>query len=639
MTIRQKTIEVPFETNTANLATNTTLGTATRHDFAAVTVYIPETTSRTFRSVVVQVSFRDVFTTALDVTAWRIGIKLAAVAFTDTDVTQTLTNTGDHSSHMFYVDVTSYFTSNFGSGASQTSQVGVAVASSGASNITNITAKLIITYDYDDSGQDTRVKTIRIPLDSPTAVLTNTLTEIGTNQVPDLDALLPEASKTYRHIWFEIYANDAGGATTDFNLELALDAEGASTRAVMEQAQNTAVFYYDIWVRNDLDTTAAHAFKARSTLTSRFSGFGILLCVTYEYSHTSSSTLFNSLLLPFSTEPGWVPQSSGTNNFKNFTIWIEEPTTITLVQSGAMFLFTNPAGTTINVLFGAQTTRAYVLTAGSAQAGSNAFSHRFDSGSAGGSALTPARGENTLSLNWYSSADAASFGGMIYFNYTSGKATNGDGTHNHSVMFFLQSVDHAGGRFKDSSSLAPNLPEAAYWVNWLGFILNQAAPYSTSDSCGLQASRESGEGPADGWEDIGMVSIHAESEMSSYLVAFSTDVFKKNPGDPDAKKLALETARTWRAWSSQGTARHSFYMWYTYHVITQTRSHTLGGYAGDGSGITAVAHRLSNHQPVATAVSAAGGGYSFTWYDDTEALYETAREDADHVGRSDNLTS
>jgi hypothetical protein len=158
MTIRQKTVEFPFVTNTASLATNTTLGTATRHDFAAITVYLPEATSRTFRSVVVQVTIRDVFTTITDVTAWRIGIKLGAVAFSDTDVTQTLTNAGDHASFTFHLDVTSYFTSNFGSGASQTSQVGVAFATAAASNVTNITAKLIVTYDYDDSGQDTRVK-------------------------------------------------------------------------------------------------------------------------------------------------------------------------------------------------------------------------------------------------------------------------------------------------------------------------------------------------------------------------------------------------------------------------------------------------------------------------------------------------
>jgi hypothetical protein len=469
-------------------------------------------------------------------------------------------------------------------------------------------------------------------------VLTDTLTEIGTNQVPDLDDLLPEASKTYRHIWFEIYSNDAGNATTDFNLELALDAEGASSRAVMEQAQNTAVFYYDIWVRNDLDTTAAHAFKARSTLTSRFSGFGVLLCVTYEYSHTSSSTLMNSVVLPFSTDHGWVPQSSGTNNRMDYEFWVEEPTTITLKQSGAVFLFTMPAGVTINVAFGGQTTRAYVITQGSAQCGMNAFSHRFDSGSAGGSGLSIARGLNTLRLDYYSSADAASFTGLIYLNYTSGKATNGDGTHNHSVMFFLQSADHAASRFRDSASLAPNLPESAYWLNWLGLMMFQTSAFSTSDSTGFQAARGSGEGPEDGWEELGVVSVHNEAEIATHWICFSTQAFKKNPGDPDTKKLAFETARVWRAWSSQ-SARFSFLLWYTYHAITQTRSHTVGGYSGDGSGITAVAHRTTNHQPVATAVSSAGGGYSFTWYDDTEALYETAREDSTHVGRSDNLTS
>lgn len=639
MTIRQKTVEFPFVTNTANLATNTTLGTATRHDFAAITVYLPENTSRTFRSVLVQVTVRDAFTTVTDVTGFRIGIKLAAVAFTDTDVTQTFTNTGDHGSYIFTLDVTSYFTTNFGSGTSQTSQVGVAFSTAAASNVTNITAKLIVTYDYDDSGQDTRVKTVRIPLDGPTAILTNTLTEIGTNQVPNLDSFLPEASKTYRHMWFEIYANDAGNATTDFNLALSLDAEGESTRAVMEQASNTAVFYFDIWVRNDMTTNATHAFKARSTVTSRFSGFGIVLCVTYEYSHSSSSTLINSLLLPFCADPAWIPQSSGTNNTLQRDIWIEEPTTITLVQSGALLIFSNPAGVTINFGVGGQTTRAYVITSGSAQAGMNAVTHRFDSGGAAGSGLSIARGKNTLELNYYSSADVAGLCGVWYLNYTSGKATNGDGTHNHSVMFNLQTLDHAGARFKDSASLAPNLPESEYWINWVGLIAAQAAPYSTSDSAGAQAERKTGEGAEDGWEDLGMISLHCESEMSSHLLAFDARTFKHHPGDPDVTRLDLETARLWRAWSSQTTCRHAFFLWYTYHVITHSRSHTVGGYAGTGSGLTVHAIRSSDMKHVDSIVTGSSGAYSFTWYDDTDALIEICREDSTHVGRSDNLTS
>jgi hypothetical protein len=398
MTVRQKTVEYPFVTLVTDLATNTTLGTATRHDFAAITLDIPENSSRTFRSVIVQVTVRDRFAVVTNITAWRIGIKLAAVAFTDTDVTQTLTNSGDHMSFVFHTDVTSYFTTNFGSGASQTCQVGVAFATAAANTVQSVTAKLIVTYDYDDSGQDTRVKTVRIPLDGPLALLTATLAEIGTNQVPNLDSFLPESTKSYKHIWFESSFNDAGNATTDFNLALALDAEAESVRGTLEQALNTAVWGFDIWVRNDMTTNATHAFKARSSLISRFSGIGFVLCVTYTYSHTSSSTFINSLIFPFFAEPGFMPQSSGTNNRVSQEFWIEEPTTITLVQSGALFHYTSQGGQTINVAFGSQTTRAYVITAGSAQAGGGSFSHRFDSGSAGGSGISLARGKRRYRL-------------------------------------------------------------------------------------------------------------------------------------------------------------------------------------------------------------------------------------------------
>jgi hypothetical protein len=55
--------------------------------------------------------------------------------------------------------------------------------------------------------------------------------------------------------------------------------------------------------------------------------------------------------------------------------------------------------------------------------------------------------------------------------------------------------------------------------------------------------------------------------------------------------------------------------------------------------LTVHAIRLSDLKHVATATTSAGGGYSFTWYDDTDALIEICRENSTHVGRSDDLTS
>jgi hypothetical protein len=53
LAIRTKTIEYAFDRR------NTTLAAGTRHDFAAITINIPETTSRAFLSVMVLTNFRE----------------------------------------------------------------------------------------------------------------------------------------------------------------------------------------------------------------------------------------------------------------------------------------------------------------------------------------------------------------------------------------------------------------------------------------------------------------------------------------------------------------------------------------------------------------------------------------------------
>jgi hypothetical protein len=80
----------------------------------------------------------------------------------------------------------------------------------------------------------------------------------------------------------------------------------------------------------------------------------------------------------------------------------------------------------------------------------------------------------------------------------------------------------------------------------------------------------------------------------------------------------------------------TFFIFFTYHTISRTISGTVSGYTGDGSGITVEAHRTDNDEKIGSTTTAAGGTYSITWYDDTINCYAQARQDATHVGRSDD---
>ena len=256
MTIRSKSIEYVFPQYT------TVLASATRYDFGVMTLYIPETASRVFRSVIIEVTCMDTVTIATSMTANLIGIKLGAVAFEDNSNTVTITNSGEQVKYHFMRGATSYFATNFGAAGSQTCQVGVSFT--GPTTI-NHTAKLTITYEFDDSGVDTRIKTVRISFDSGTGALTASLAEIGTNQVPLLDTFLPEASKVYRDMFFVIEGNEFAAGTVDFQHACSLDAEAEVLDGLHEQGLQSSCWWRRIWKRTDMTTNVVHAFKMRVT--------------------------------------------------------------------------------------------------------------------------------------------------------------------------------------------------------------------------------------------------------------------------------------------------------------------------------------------------------------------------------------
>ena len=631
MALRTKTIEYAFTANTSNVAS------AIRLDFTQITVYIPETSSRTFRSVIVQTWVRDDQATAGSTTDWLIGIKLGAVAADDVTVTSTLTNTGDHQSAFFTRDVTSYFNTNFGAAGSQTCQVSLTITGIATNNQS---AKLIITYEYDDAAT-TRVKTVRIPIESQIGLLTNVLAEVGTNQIPNLSTFLPEAFITYRDIFFEIYSNDAGNSTTGFSLELQTAADALYNTGTLNQTLNTAVQFYHIWKRTDLATNAAQAFKARSNnVTNRFNCLCVLLIVTYEYDHSSSTTILNSIMTRMGDEIGYVGGSASAdqNRFVK-TLLIEEPETITLKQSGVMCSVSDSGTDTIVIKCDVQATRTYTLTAGSVQSGNRYFLHRFDSGGAQGAGMTLARGQSTLTIDWYrTSASAGSLGtnftGQIILNYTSGKHASGDGVHLHSTFWNVQNTP-VGAVLVDSAAVAPNIPESNYYLEGFGYnLLGMWSPAAG----GLSFSAEilAGEDVEEGWMPIYGSIFISDAEMG-VITAWMTGrkYFKMHPTDPDTSVMAVEGSRKYR---TMGTAAlwSGIYACVTYHAITYTIAGQVLGYTGNGSGITINIYRSDTKELVQTATTVAGGSYTAAWYDNTIPVYVEARQDDAHVGRSRN---
>jgi hypothetical protein len=645
MALRTKSVEFAFDSRI------TTLGPATRHDFSSITLYSPENTSRTFRSAIIEINVRDnEAATGAFVTSFLIGIKLAAVAFDDSTVTGTISQFSTDSARSFVLtrDVTSYFNTNFGSGTSQTCQVGVQF---GGMDTINITAKLILTYEYDDAAT-TQIKTVRIPLDGSTGNLTNTLTQLGTNQIPALDTFLPEASKTYRQIWFEVCANEADPNATDFSWGLQIDAGAEFNDGLHEAALSSAPFSRILWTQHSMTTNAAHAFNVRGTVTNRFNITNVIMYVTYEYDESSSTSIMNSLLLPLKNELGVMGFSSSTNLSRLQTSLLVEEANPVLAQSGVYMGWTinsdNGTFSGLNMRVGSQSFRAYTVSFSTFEnnQGMWMMSQRLDSGGAQGSGHTLARGFNTVTVDCYNTSTQVKLNllsGFLILNYTSDKHASGSGVHNHTTFWNIASSAFTGVNPHDtvitSGSLAPVIPETNYYTSNVSTV-NYAFSGPFRMTFMIAGEIQSGEGAADGWRTVNAVAMQVGGGQAQiwFFYGDATDRYARYPNDPGTGRMGLETARIYRL-ITNSECYSGAYMAVTYHAISYTVQGSASNYAGDGSGITVKMFNSSTGEYLASTTTAVGGGFTMTWYDDTANIYVEGLEDSTHRGRSDDATA
>jgi hypothetical protein len=648
MTIRTKTIEYAFPASEASVAA------ATARVFTTLTIYIPETTGRIFKSCFLLVYVQDNVTTAASPVSWRIQARFGSTALDTTGdgatLTDTITNSGEQQSWMFTRDITALFTGDTGAGGwmnatpatNRTFDVSLTIATS---STINASCKVVITYEYDDSAT-TRIKTVKIPIESATGARTTSLVEIGTNQVPLLDTFCPEASKTFRDIFFEIYTNDgtATSGAVDFTLGLSLDAEAADNTGTIEAGLLSARSFYYLWKRTDMTTNVVHAFKASvsSIAGGTFDCLGAVLVVTYEYNEASTTTVLNSIQVPAFDAVGFLGgTAAGDLSRAKKQLFIEEPTTITLVQSGIQVFLIDSGAVTLNIKVGAQTARAYTLPAKD-RCGGWGVIHRIDSGGAAGAGITLARGLNTLTLDIYTgSATFGSIGtaatAIMLLNYTSGKATGGTQVHNQTRCWFSQKTI-ADTQQREYTTFTPEIPESTYYLNGLGFfIISFNAGTAQGYQClTLKTEWKTGEGPEDGWNEIYSGLYNSDAEEGVHIqVGKGLDDFKRYPTDPDTNRKDIEATRKYRI-ECVIASYNSFFLFYTYHNITNTISGTVSGYTGDGSGITVEIHRTDTDEKIGSVSTSVGGTYTFIWYDNTINCYAHARQDTTHLGRSDD---
>ena len=659
MAVRVKTIE--FATGASSTFSNTgTTAAGTLRDLTGATfIYIPETGGTfAFKSVILQYEVTGDNTVAGSLTVPYLGIGLGAAAIVTGAVIAPVVNSSNQEEWTLTRDVTSYFTTNWAGNSMRW----VTRFSGGTIATSNHSAKAIITYQYDDTAAtDKQIKTIRIPIESTRSLLTTSYQTIGgATAIPAItnfsaSPYLPETGITIRQIFLELWGNSGILSTGAFTISIRINAATVIPGCRAQPALNSAPWYKMIADITALDLTAARSLEAIvSTTTSRVCTFGGMIVVTYEFNTNTSSTIYNSLMIGAVDTSGWIGgTTSADQGVWERNIYIEEPATITLKESGLALYQNDSGGYTFNVAVTGQTSgqtsyQGYVNTAGTLQSGCYSMIHRIDVGGQNAKGLYLTRGKNLYRVQFYSNTAQAGWNlsGFLILNYTSGKHTNGVGAHTHTVYQHVSDNITAGGaRVNTSGTIIPTIPETNFYIVGFLFWVNYSAIGNGTTGAidvnfNVAAEVSSGETylqGGDGWISIydGQSRIDSKN-MNGYIYAAARTNFTRWNGDPDTSRMNIKFGRKYRL-STGPLWTGSMGIWYTYNAITYPISGTCTGYSGDGSGINIDFFRVlatTDYEHILDATTTAGGIFSGVWIDNTEKIFAAARQDDTHVGRS-----
>lgn len=632
MATRLKTVEYWFpELAAVNDNTDT--------NFTQITAYLPETkASNPFKSVVLDIHIQDAETVSNNVNRRQVSMSVAGSAYTVVNNTNLWTSSGEQKWISFSGNFTALFNTSW-SGTSATVDARVLCDSAIATPAQQwrcATAKLTITYEYDDTST-TQVKTVRIPLSTPPiANLGTSKPGTATAVIPALDTFLPEASKSIRQYTIVVQGNDEVSATTDRSMSWEVETGGVYTTGVHEGSMNTSCFFRHSQAQSFL-TSVTRNFYLWSSLAC-FAHVQAWLVVTYEYNESTSTRIMNSLLLPMDFDSPAGGTTSSDYQRASRELWIEEPGTITKVDS-ALFMFweqaTAVSGCQYRINAGAWS--GAITSTAAVVAGSCCAQYRADT-----YLPTLVRGRNTLQADIYRTDTTDLMFNMSAFwilNYTSDKHASGSGVHNKTIFWNLETTS-TGAAAQETiiSATSVQIPETNYFITAIGseYIYNSnttGAMYGVS----VMAERLAAEGGVQ-WEVL-YKDINYGDALTGRRLCYGQcrTVFKRYPQDVDPGRIDIETNRRYKSNFSPALGWRQLNIIITYHSITYTVADSISGFTGTvtiglhkGDAVSAASNKGELMQ---TTTRSGDGTFSFTVYDNTENVYVIAN-DGTHVGRS-----
>jgi hypothetical protein len=564
---------------------------------------------------------------------------LGAAAYTTITETDDIANSAENISGILGpFNFTSHFTTNW-TGTSMTCDVSVYFDQSTGTTLgmANVTAKLYITYEYDDTSA-TQIKTVRIPFESSTAALPTANANFGTSQIPALTAggILPENIVTIRDYFIVIEGNTHNNNNaTDWTLNANIDADANTTYAFMttEAALGSDTLNRFIYKPAVPDTTVSHNLQLWTAGAGRMNHVTVTLYITYEFTLSGTSRVLNSILIPIEiASPLGANTAANASRFFR-TVFCVEPGVITLRQSSFRINWNTNSSVNISARAGAQAFRTYTSVSNGV-CGMFSMQQRIDSGSAQGAGITFARGLNEITIDAYGSStsvELTNVNGYLILNYESDLASS---IGKHTTTLFRPMLDWNPAlsdinRFSSSFPILPTnyriIAAGFYFIQWV-----QSAGMAVT----FDAQVLAGESKEAGYTDIYADAFIGDNERSCSVIWMrGRDTFKRCLQDMDTSRLNIETTRDYRLYTTT-TCGNGIVGVVTLHTHTFT---IAGNISGNDAGLPTTLYLINNvtNEVLQTQQLSAGTtSYSFTVYDDVIEYFVSAYQDNTRVGRS-----
>jgi hypothetical protein len=626
MATRLKTVQYAFPT-LASLDNNTLT------NLTQITVYLPESGTKTIQKAWVEVTMDDIITaTGGSITTKTVNLRLAAIDYDSTTNSNELANSAENISLCIIRDFTSHFVTNW-TGTSMTCDLQLQINQSTGTTLgqVNVGATLYITYEYDDTST-THLKTVYIPLNAPSGSLPTTKTSHDT--IPALDTYLPEASKVYRNIHIVTHVNATNSLTTDYTNTYELSSLGTQVTGNYESELISNRLFRYVWdITSYITTDVTHTFNVHSSLANVMDAMIAYMVVTYEFNASTSTSIMNSVLLPVLFEN--LAGTDATSFNKITTDFFVQEANVSLNRLAATIYFcrSNQNMTGLSARLGTGTFNAYTISGQSAVCGNTTMMVRNDTPTG----LTFARGKNVLELNIYTTGAnprGNTWGCVWMVNYTSDKHADGVGVHNKTVRYPYYTQDTgANAQEKIYSADAIIIPETEYYINNFGMRFSTMNAFN--NGVNVKAERLIGEG-YNMFETLLRDGTKLTFEMGNYMYYFNDkNLFYRWTGDPDTFRINPETSRRYLGETVGTSSQHLLLeSIITYHSIRSTVSGNITD--SNGGTVEISLHKADTAEKILETSRVGNGAYSFTWYDNTEELYVEAYENNTYKGRSGN---